>query len=353
MGFPVVVMVGSRSELGLRLGGSGIELEAFRITNHSFLNPLKVLQLVRAFRRHDVDTIILNLPSDLKVAGLAARLAGVRRIIYRRGSAISIRNTFLNRIIFKYLVDDILANSQETARTILSHNPHLFDPKKIHVIYNGIDLQDFPYLHGDPPGTTVGLKTCTIPRPAPDMASGPSDRVGPFVVGHAARFARQKGQHLLLEAASKLKDSGVDFQLRIAGAGRLEGALRQDVSSRGLDAEVVFTGFARDIRAFMEGIDVFVLPSLWEGFGYVLVEAMACGKPVVAFDTSSNPEIIAHNTTGFLVPPYNTDALAGRLEQLATDKALRSRLGQAGRQRVEQHFSFDKTTEALTRLLMA
>ena len=353
MGFPVIVVAGKHSELGIRLRGSGIELEAFHITNRSFLNPLKLIQLVRSFRRHGIDTIILNLPSDLKVAGLAARLAGVRRIIYRRGSAIAVRNTLLNRFIFKYLVDDIIANSQETARTILSHNPHLFDPKKIHVIYNGIDLQDFRCLPGDTQGTAEGLNTRTIPHPAPDLASGPSGRIGTFVIGHAGRFARQKGQHLLLEAASKLKNRGVGFQLHMAGAGHLEATLRQEVSARNLESEVFFTGFSHDIKSFMEGIDVFVLPSLWEGFGYVLVEAMACGKPVVAFDTSSNPEIIVNDKTGFLVAPYNTDALADRLEQLATNKVLRSSLGSTGRQRVEQHFSIDKTTEALTRLLTA
>jgi glycosyltransferase involved in cell wall biosynthesis len=80
---------------------------------------------------------------------------------------------------------------------------------------------------------------------------------------------------------------------------------------------------------------------------------MACGKPVVAFNTSSNPEIIVNDKTGFLVAPYDTDALADRLEQLATNKVLRSSLGSTGRQRVEQHFSIDKTTEALTRLLTA
>jgi glycosyltransferase involved in cell wall biosynthesis len=335
MGFPVLVIAGKHSELSNRLYSSDVKAKVYRITNRSFLNPIKVIQLVRAFKKHAIDTVILNLPADLKVAGLAARLAGVKRIIYRRGSAIAIRNTLLNRFIFRYLVDDIITNSQETSRTVLLRNPNLFDPKKIHVIYNGIDLQNFPGAPGDATGTI----------------SDTSNRMGAFVIGHVGRFVRQKGQYLLLEAVSKLKGRGVSFQLRIAGAGKLEATLRQEVSGKGLDTEVVFTGFAHDIKAFMEDIDVFVLPSLWEGFGYVLVEAMACGKPVVAFNISSNPEIVVNGQTGFLVPPFDTDAMAGRLEQLASDLKLGKQLGLAGSQRVRQHFSLEKSTEALIRLI--
>ena len=92
-------------------------------------------------RKENIGTIIINLSSDLKVAGIAAKLAGVRNIIYRRGSAIAIRDTWLNRFLYREVVTEIIANSEETARTILQNNQKLVPEEKIKVIYNGIDLE--------------------------------------------------------------------------------------------------------------------------------------------------------------------------------------------------------------------
>ncbi len=412
LGYPVMMMTGKRSELRNRMQGSGVFIESFRTTNLSFLNPFRIIQLARSFRKHKVDILILNLPSDLKVAGLAARLSGVRRIIYRRGSAIPIRNTLLNRLIFKHLVDDIIANSEATARTILSQNPRLFDPDKIHIIYNGIQLQAFGQAGAQEKtredndalgkygseGTTkatddtlgkagaeetsrrnaddaFGLSGTKVSNKEADDTLGKAgaeettqennDALGKadakeqapgvvktFVIGHAGRFVKQKGQSMLMEVASLLKAKGVRFKMLIAGEGRLEDFLREEVAQRDLLGEVTFTGFAEDIKAFMASIDVFVLPSLWEGFGYVMVEAMACGKPVVAFDLSSNPEIVARDETGFLIKPLDVEAMAAKLELLAADKALRINMGTAGRQRAQEYFSIEKTTDRLIQLLV-
>jgi glycosyltransferase involved in cell wall biosynthesis len=101
----------------------------------------------------------------------------------------------------------------------------------------------------------------------------------------------------------------------------------------------------------MNSIDIFVLPSFWEGFGYVLVEAMACSKPIVAFDLSSNPEIIDRDKTGFLIKPFDTKAMTDTLEHLATDHTLRVSMGKAGRQRVQEHFTINTVCEKLIQVL--
>lgn len=329
-GYKVRLYTNINSELYLRARSAGIPVSSIKVGGLSFLNPFRVTGLTRLLRRDMAGVLIINDSRDLKLAGLAGRLAGVTRIIYRRGSAIPIRNTFLNRWIFRYLVDNIIANSRQTARTILAHYNRLFPVEKIHVIYNGMDLPHFDSLSDDPPYRRQGSEV---------------------IIGHAGRLTRQKGQHHLLEMAVMLKQKEVDFKLLIAGKGPLEAELRKSASDRGLTREVVFLGFTESVKGLMQASDIFVLPSLWEGFGYVLTEAMACSKPVVAFDISSNPEVVIHGETGFLVEPFNTEAMTEKIMELVRNPELRQKMGAAGSQRVIQHFTLNHAVNQVETLL--
>jgi len=330
-GYRVLLITGCISELKDRSYPTGILQRCLPVSGWSVLNPFKLYRLARCLRKQGVGTIILNDPKDLKVAGFAARLAGVRRIIYRRGSAIPVRNTILNRWIFRNLVDDIISNSDTTALTILENNAQLFDKKRIHTIYNGIDLEVFDGLVAEP---LLHAKDNEI------------------VIGNAGRLTPQKGQHYLLEVAALLKARGTPFRMLIAGKGELAEELQESAKAKGLAAEVTFTGFLKNTKSLMLASDIFAFPSLWEGFGYVLAEAMACSKPVVAFDISSNPEIIADGKTGFLVEPFDVEAFADKIETLARDASLRKKMGEAGRERVEELFNKQKAASLLEELIM-
>ena len=328
-GYDVMVISNIRSELKNRINECNIKAETMGITNLSFLNPFKVLRTVRLLRKNKIDIIIINLSADLKIAGIASRIAGLKRVIYRKGSAIPIRNTFLNRLIYKYLVDDIIANSNETAETILSKNPGLFDKERIHVIYNGIDLKLY--------------KT-------DEEANKYRKSDDELIIGNAGRMVFQKGQKYLLEIAVILKSRGIPFKMLIAGDGRLSDKLKNSARELGLEKDFLFLGFVKDIPGFMRSIDIFVLTSLWEGFGYVLVEAMALKKPVVAFNVSSNPEIVEDNKTGYLITPFDTEIFADKIG-LLTNKTLRNSMGIAGREKVEKMFTIQRTADKLEKML--
>lgn len=318
----IFVVAGEGSELGKRLATSEIPHFLSAIGNLSFLSPFKIIELTRLFVREKPDILILNLPADLKAAGIAARLTGVKRIIYRRGSAIPVRNTLLNRFLFRFVIDEIIANSQETARTILSENPRLFPAEKIHVTYNGVDWEKFASF------------------PQTSVYRSQKDRI---VLGNAGRLEPQKGQDLLIKVARRLKDKGYDFEIQIAGEGKLKEQLMQKAQQEGVAEHLRFLGFVEDMPKFLNSIDIFLLPSHWEGFGYVIVEAMYCGKPVVAFNISSNPEIVSNDETGFLVEYGDLASFIEKTEILISDACLRHEMGLKARERAVEQFSIQYT----------
>ncbi|MFW5872949.1 MAG: glycosyltransferase, partial [bacterium] len=166
---------------------------------------------------------------------------------------------------------------------------------------------------------------------------------GEVIIGNAARFSEEKGHPYLFDLAYALKNDDINFKLLLAGTGKLEMKYKKQVESMQIDDKVEFLGFIEDIKLFNENIDIFVLTSEWEGFGYVMVEAMAAGKPVVAFDIRSSAEIVENGKTGYLVKKGDINELVLRVKELIRNKGLRDKFGQEGKIRVEKYFNINKT----------
>ena len=332
-GWRVCAVTNAPSELGERLSSEpSIPLLRLPLGNLSFLNPAVLRRLGGFFRHNAVDTVILALPSDVKAGGLAAKLAGVRRIVFRRGIALPTRNTFLNRLYFQHVLTNLLCNSEHTRRMVLAENPDLIPLERTAVVHNGLDLPAFDALSAEP----------LVPRTP-----------GRVVIGCAGRLTEQKGHVYLLKASALLRQRGLDVTVLLAGAGELERDLRARTTALGLDQNVRFLGFVKEMKRFYASIDILALPSLWEGFGYVLTEAMSMGLPVAAFDTSNIPEVVVHGETGLLSPVRDAEALTADLELLVRDPDLRHRMGAAGRRRVEERFTLERTILNLERLLLS
>ncbi len=327
--YNIILITNTKSELFLKAVSSNIQTISINISNLSFLNPFKIFKIYRLFKKHLINTVILNLPSDLKVAGISAKIAGINNIIYRRGSAIPVKNSILNRFLFKKIVTEVIVNSNETKHTLLTKNPKMIDANKIKLVYNGIDLKKYDI-------TTAKIY------------NGLKDEI---VLGSAGRLSKQKGQKYLIDIAKKLKSKNINFRLLIAGQGKLYNELINYAKKLNVENEVIFLGFVKDIKSFMNSIDIFLLTSLWEGFGYVIVEAMACNKPVVAFNVSSNPEIITDNETGFLINDFDTDKFTDKLELLINNKELRKKFGDKARNVVEKKFEINNTVKQIEQIV--
>jgi glycosyltransferase involved in cell wall biosynthesis len=122
--------------------------------------------------------------------------------------------------------------------------------------------------------------------------------------------------------------------------------LRELVALLGLEPYVRFAGFRRDIQRLLAGSDVMVLPSHWEGFGLVLLEAMEAGIPVVATRVGAIPEVVAEGETGLIVPPRDPDALAAAMARLLGNPDTARKMGAAGRRRLETVFTMERAVRA-------
>jgi glycosyltransferase involved in cell wall biosynthesis len=185
-------------------------------------------------------------------------------------------------------------------------------PGRIHIVHNPIDLE------------AIG-----------QASTEPLDRVHerawtrPVIVA-AGRLADAKNYPLLLDALAVLRRT-VPARLFILGEGERESAMREQIARLGLDDAVVLCGFQRNPWKFIARADVFALSSRYEGFGNVLVEAMACGVPVVATGSPGTREIVTDGADGLLVERHEPAELAGALERVLTDDGLRRTMAEQSR----------------------
>ena len=180
----------------------------------------------------------------------------------------------------------------------------------------------------------------------------------PPTIGIIARLAPQKGHRVLFDALPAILSRVPEARVRVVGHEELStvAELRAYAAARGVAERVQFDGFRGDVPSLLRELDLVVLPSLWEGFGLGLLEAMAAGLPVVATAVGPVPEVVVDGQTGLLVPPEDPPALAEAVARVLLDPALAERLGRAGRARVEQEFTVERTverTDALYRELLA
>ena len=175
----------------------------------------------------------------------------------------------------------------------------------------------------------AGPPVFAIPNAVPDVPLGPGDPTAHRLIA-AGRLAPQKGFDLLLEAFAGVAGRHPDWNLDIFGKGPLRGRLEQDVVDLGLGGQVCINAPTDRLGERMRAASVFVLPSRYEGFPIVLLEALAAGLAVVSFDCPTGPrEILTDEATGLLVPAEDVPALAAALDRIMTDESLRRRLAAA------------------------
>ncbi|MFN5169134.1 MAG: glycosyltransferase family 4 protein [Cyclobacteriaceae bacterium] len=162
-----------------------------------------------------------------------------------------------------------------------------------------------------------------------------------FLVGMVARFSEQKGHKYLVKAARILKDRQEPLKIILIGRGELVREVEKQVMEEDVTENFLFHGQATNIDKLIQSMDCFILPSLWEGMPLALLEAMACGLPVVGTDVSGTREVIEDGYNGLLIPSKHEHAIADALTKLKHDSLLRQTLGTNARAFVLKKYSLE------------
>jgi glycosyltransferase involved in cell wall biosynthesis len=287
-----------------------VPLPTLRRPGAGFLRS--VTALGRLARTTEAALIHANGSRAMFYGGLAGRATGRPAIWHVR---IAESDGVVDQALYA-LATGVIATSRAVARRFRSGAP------KVRLIPNGVDLAR---LTPRPPSRALGA-SLGIPPSAP-LA---------LCVG---RFVPEKGHRHLLKAAARVERAKPGVHWILVGCGELEGELRAQARRLGLEAQVHFAGWRDDVADVLALCDIVVLPSESEGFGRVLVEAMAMAKAVVAAAVGGVPEIVLDGETGILVPSAAPAPLADAVRSLLDDPARAARLGAAGRARAESTFS--------------
>ena len=328
----------SEGLLPQRLRKIGIPVVPFEIP--SLISPVAMGRLIRLLRHHKPDIVQSHGARPNFYAALAGRWARVPVIVSTIHNSLydyrisSIRRSLYlmgERLTFA-LSDRTVCVAAALAQDLTERSGR--DPGKIQVIRNGVDLEAFDpeSVEGSRVRREFGLKEETP------------------LIGIVGRMTPQKGHLDLLTALVQIKATIPTVKALIVGDGPLRAELVQYARMHRLDDCCIFTGMREDIPTIMGALDLVALPSLSEGLPFILLEAMAMRKPVVATRVNGVSEVVEDGITALLVPPRAPDMLARAVIALFMNRELGSRLGAAARQQVERRFSLERMLQEVETL---
>jgi len=333
--YPLVVCP-SRGKFARVLRNNGIEVKIIEMKALKTINFLQIIKTIKDFilllKEKKIDLVHANGLRAAIYSGLAARWQGVPFIWHVR----VIEFGGWPEKLCAYLAERIIVNSEAVGEKF---NWLKNKSKKVVCIYNGVDLDEFhPGIKGDNIRKEFNL--------------GNSPLVG--IVGGLIPW---KGHRYFLEAAATVSRKFSEVKFLVVGEDFVGGRYRRQLEDLafklGLVDRIVFAGFRQDIPEILGSLEILVLTSLQEPFGRVLIEAMACAKPVVATNAGGVPEIVHDGETGLLVPMRDPEALARSIKLLLNNKEKAKEMGEKGRRRVEENFTIEAHVKKVESLYQA
>lgn len=312
-----------------KLAAAGVR-DAFSLEAGPIPNPGSLRRLADIVRKTQPDIVHAMMYQAIQLSravkrfcGGAFRLVSSPRVNYRSRSLFSL---CIDRLLKP--ADDLMICESEASRQYLTG--HLgYPPSRTVTIHNGIEK--LPEFRRDEARKNTRIK----------LGVKPDD----VLIGAVGRLDLQKGHAYLLEALAKLK---VLHPVRcvIVGDGPLGLELKKMAADLRIDTAVYFAGRQPDVFPWYAAMDIFVLPSLWEGLPNALLEAMAMGLPIVATAVDGVPEAVEHRQSGLLCEPRNSQALVSAIQEYIVKPGLRTSFGEAARSRTVRDFQIETMTAA-------
>ncbi|MCX5800978.1 MAG: glycosyltransferase [Candidatus Eisenbacteria bacterium] len=328
---------------------TGSNISVFHLPSPRLRNPLRFIfflfRVSKLVASENVRIIHCHFGKDSKIFAVLLRAFFNRKLrivwhwhnlpatkVHRRGNIVKrlFRDTFYG--LAGHWVDRHVAISTE----LYSWLAHI--SKKVSLVPNGISLERF--------------RKDSVELPALEeirQQVGVTERS--FVVCSVANFRPQKDHATLLKAAREVIQCRKDSTFLLVGDGPTREGIERLARTLGIQQQVIFPGVRRDVEKIVSISDVFVLSTHHEGFPYVLLEAMALEKPVVATDVWGCNDIVKEGV-GFLVPPRDCQQLAERIIWLYDNRERATEMGRLGRRRIEQNYDLDTWTARIERLYL-
>ena len=302
-----------------------------------------LLDLVRCFKRLRPDVVHTHSSKTGILGRIAARIAGVPNVIHTvHGFAFPFAKSRFVR--YFYFMAEFVGGILSDKVVVLNVTDYgyaiknLKIPKhKVHLIPNGVNIDAF------------GVKQEIREAYRKDiLGNAGQDAV---CIGMVGRLWAQKNPMCLVEAAKKVFEAtNLPVKFFFAGDGELKDDVESKIKEYQLEGKVQVLGWRSDIPVLLSSIDVFVLPSLWEGMPLAILEAMASSLPVVVSDIPGNHDLVDHNSTGLLFEADNANDLSIQLLKLIEDSSLRQRLACAARTKVSNAYSLSQRLAKITEL---
>ncbi|VAX38249.1 hypothetical protein MNBD_UNCLBAC01-2029 [hydrothermal vent metagenome] len=311
------------------------------IRNINFFKDIKVFfQLYIFIRQNNFDIVHTHSSKAGIIGRWAAWFAGVKYIVHTPHGHVfyGYFNKFISGIFI--MVERFTARITNKIITLtdIGKNEHIqykiAQADKFMTIYSGINLEQFK------PDLRVSAQYREIWGIHPDE----------ILFGTVARLDPIKGNECIIEAMHKVIEDIPSAKLIFIGDGTQRKVLEKQSIMLNLDKHIIFTEHQTDIKNHIGMFDIFVLASLNEGMGRVILEAMACSKPVIASRVGGIPELVKENQNGLLFPSGDSDALAAAMVQLAEDTQQQEKFGCTGKKFATEKFSLDKMLKDIEKL---
>ncbi|MFJ7937159.1 glycosyltransferase [Peribacillus sp. NPDC096622] len=295
-----------------------------------------IFKLTKIIRENQMDIIHTHCPSPDFYGRIAARITRVKRVYT------TIHNTAGYSRIFEKAIGKFtkgyIAISEQVKRYMVEDLN--ISEEKISLVPNGIDVQKYSAssIEIDSYKKSLGLQSKDI------------------VITNIGRVTEQKGQIYLIRSIKKVKEKYSNIKVLIIGNKDLDKSLYNKLQTyvikEGLEKNVIFLGDRSDIPELLKITDIFVFPSLYEGFSLVTLEVIASSTPIIATDVGSIREIVTHNKNGLIIPPRDSEAISENILTLLDNPLLSKSMATTGNIDLMARFSIDQTTKKLEEIYM-
>ncbi len=343
MGYEVEVAAGPSGFAG-RIESAGFRVIPFAFSKNP-LDPrlLRIsVQLVRLMRERNYALVHMHTPIAGFVGRYAAHRAGVPHVMYTaHGFHFHPLGGLISNHVFAAV--EMAASRWTDVLIVMNHE----DLTAAHNLFSRPDL-DIEYVPG------VGVDTGVFVPANAELRRRSRERLGisgnGLVIGWVGEFKSRKRPGDALAVVHRLVDLLPDARLLMLGEGRLEDHMKHKATISGLRDFVLFAGWQSDVASFLAGCDVILSTASQEGLPRNVLEGMACGLPVVAWDIRGCRDLVVHGKTGYLVPFGDIEGMALRLDQLACDEHMRQAMGDAARERVLHEFDQTRVLDEMRRI---